>query len=354
MARMALRKSIPRRGARGDDHREVLLDRLLVECRHFRNFDFRVAVGRRLVDSGTLDAIAARQYTAPGGQQQHFGGGGGTLATMVHRSLRPSGVACGGRRVPSVEVRDEGVLDVAAALQDASDELPHCMRVAVVFATHPPESPPEGQGRGICHEEEDLLGRTTWAEAFLRIGDQDADGQHDAEVTEHCARYIGAGTTECLVGESVWVIRHCDGDGCPSDFRREPRMLGAVVAFLPQPAPPLDRTDGGDRAPRPFERAAAYAEKTDRVRYRAQVDAALQHCAALDCDGVVVGCVEGICGSEVFRHPMAEVAEVWRDSLAAHGEHFRRVAFALGKETPLNRRVTAGFLSEIVGAVEQR
>jgi hypothetical protein len=76
------------------------------------------------------------------------------------------------------------------------------------------------------------------------------------------------------------------------------------------------------------------------------VESAVKLCCLLDCDGLAVGCSEGICGSEIFHHPLAEVTEVWRDVLSYTGAQFRVVSFALGKDTPLNRNCTTGFLTE--------
>lgn len=90
-----------------------------------------------------------------------------------------------------------------------------------------------------------------------------------------------------------------------------------------------------------------YADRADRVQLRAQVEAVLRACCLLDCDGLVIGCAEGICGSELFGHPMVEVAEVWRDALGPKEAQFRRVAFALGKDNPLNQKVTSGLLKEV-------
>merc|ERR1712118_389640 len=84
--------------------------------------------------------------------------------------------------------------------------------------------------------------------------------------------------------------------------------------------------------------------------YRTQVESALRVCCLLDCDGLVVGCAEGLCGSEIVGHPIAEVTEVWGEALGPVADHFRRVAFALGKETPLTRRCTACLLEEKLNA----
>lgn len=55
-------------------------------------------------------------------------------------------------------------------------------------------------------------------------------------------------------------------------------------------------------------------------------------------DGLVVGCAEGICGSELFGHPMAEVVQVWRDELDRAGSNFRAVVFALGNGHKSSKR----------------
>lgn len=379
--------------------------KLQAECRHFRNFDFRMAVTANLVSSGTLEAILRRAYTSPSGEEIPFGGRAETLATLPHRVLRPGGVSCSGRRVPALEVRPGDVLDVAANLQEGTSVLPHCNKVAIIFAGHPPQVPTT-HGRGaVCLEEVQLLGRTTWSEVFFTIAPPDQpEPQRSArqsglkgrwrypdqldsttglwsggstprtlskhtqfgtadqmlprvEVSEHCDKYVQAGVPECIVAESLWLLRHYGGcDGMPGEWRAEPREFGAAVSFLPQQFPELATAAGsvtanGSAAPaRSSDRRCVYRDKADRVRYRAQVEAAIKVCCLLDCDGLVVGCAEGICGSEVFGHPIAEVAEVWREVLEAAASQFRVVAFALSKDTPMNTRNTASLLQEILGA----
>jgi len=93
-----------------------------------------------------------------------------------------------------------------------------------------------------------------------------------------------------------------------------------------------------------------YAADESRLAYRRQVESAIKVCCLLDCDGIAVGCAEGVCGSELYGHPLAEVTEVWRDVLSQMAAQFRVVSFALGKDTPSNRRCTTGFLAEALGA----
>lgn len=267
-----------------------------------------------------------------------------------------------------MEVRGEGMLDVAVSLQEATPTMPHCNKVAVVFAAHPAQVP-RGD-RGICLEESELLGRTTWGEVFFSIeaeGQQQQKSAHaefpHVSVSKYCdSSYIQAGAPECLIAENVWLLRHAGlagGDGPPGAWRTETREISAVT-FLPQSSPELSSSSAplnGNHhppsallAPPTVSRKCAYADKASRVCYHKQVEAVVKACCLLDCDGLVVGCAEGICGSELFGHPMAEVAQVWREVLEKAGSHFRVIVFALGKDTPLNRSCTTGFLAEELGA----
>lgn len=291
-----------------------------------------MALTERLVLSGTLEAVINRSYMGPQGHVE-FGGRGGTLETVSHLVLRPRGLAASGRRVPSLEIRLEGVLDVAVALQDGSDVLPHCNKVGIIIAAH--SANPTRDAGGVSMEEKDLLGRTTWCLAYFDI---DMDSGHVA-VSDRSVRYIGAGAPECLIAENIWLLRHMATDGMPGEWRSEPRNLGTAVTYLPQAAP--------EKA---SDSHVGYADKVDRVQYRAQVAAAVQACCLLDCDGLVIGCAEGICGSELFGHPLMEVGEVWRDVLSMRSAQFRRIAFALGKETPFNRKCTAAIIQDVIGA----
>jgi len=47
---------------------------------------------------------------------------------------------------------------------------------------------------------------------------------------------------------------------------------------------------------------------------------------------------------------MAEVVQVWREVLDKMSAQFRVIVFALGKDTPMNRRCTTGFLAAELGA----
>merc|ERR1712072_385108 len=88
------------------------------------------------------------------------------------------GIACAGRRVPYVEVRAEGILDVAVALQEASPTMPHCNKIAVVFAGHPAQAP--RGSRGISWEEAELLGRTTWSEVFFTVSSEEGQNMQSS------------------------------------------------------------------------------------------------------------------------------------------------------------------------------
>lgn len=263
------------------------------------------------------------------------------------------------------------MLDAVVSLQEASPTMPHCNKVAVVFAGHPAQV--LNGDRGICWEESELLGRTTWGEVFFCVN---AEGvQHEGlaaadfpnlEMTKYCdSAYIQAGAAECLIAENVWLLRHGSPsrDGTPGSWRAEPRELSAI-SFLPESRPPLSSAplngggfmNDGHHPPAALlaaptvSRKCAYADKSTRASYHGQVEAAIKACCLLDCDGLVVGCAEGICGSEIFGHPMAEVVQIWRDVLNKAGSQFRVIVFALGKDTPMNRRCTTGFLAEELGA----
>jgi len=316
-----------------------------------------------------LEALFFHSYTAPNGQEIAFGGRDGTMAIQTSRGSRLGGVACAGRRVPHVEVRAEGMLDVATSLQEASPAMPHCNKVAVVFAGHPAQVP--RGAHGIGWEESELLGRTTWGEVFFTVDSQGVQHQRSDQaelphvgVTKYCdSAYIQAGTPECIIAENVMLLRHASPSesGAPGPWRAEPRELSAIC-FLPEHAPQLSSTTSsggsvsGTHCPGALltvptvSRQCVYADKSSRICYRSQVEAVVKACCLLDCDGLVVGCAEGICGSELFGHPMAEVVQLWRDVLDKAASHFRVVAFALGKDTPLNRKCTTGFLAEVLGA----
>jgi len=357
-----MRHVFPRQGRqRKGDYSESLLVRLRSECRHFYNADFRNAVTENLVNSGTLGAILQRGYESAGGGDIPFGGRDGTLATRTSKSSRPGGIACAGRRVPHIEVRSESMLDVAMDLQEATPSMPHCNKVAVVFAGHPAQVP--RGARGICQEEAELLGRTTWGEVFFTVEAPEGPSQvPHVGVSKYCdSAYIQAGKPECLIAENVWLVRHAGlSDTAPGEWRAEPRDVSAIC-FLPQSAPPLAydkesiQNDGhhpsSARQVAPtVSRRCGYADKENRVIYRGQVEAAIKAGCLLDCDGLVIGCAEGICGSEVFGHPMTEVVQVWRDVLESTSAQFRVIVFALGKDTPMNRRCTTGYLAEQLGA----
>lgn len=263
------------------------------------------------------------------------------------------------------------MLDAAVSLQEASPTMPHCNKVAVLFAGHPPQVP--RGARGICWEESELLGRTTWGEVFFSVGTPGVQHQESGaedvpplEVTKYCdSAYVQASVAECLIAENVWLLRHGSpsSDGTPGPWRSEPRELSAI-SFLPESEPPLSSASASSSGPKndghhpasallaapTVSRKCTYADKGTRVCYHSQVEAAIKACCLLDCDGLVVGCAEGICGSEIFGHPMAEVVQVWRDVLDKAGSQFRVIVFALGKDTPMNRRCTTGFLTEELGA----
>merc|ERR1719245_1800684 len=70
-----------------------------------------------------------------------------------------------------------------------------------------------------------------------------------------------------------------------------------------------------------------------RLRYKQQVLAAVQACALYHCDGLIIGCAEGILGAHL---PMVMAAEVWAEVLFGEGNcrsvafNFRAVTFGLG------------------------
>lgn len=360
---MSMRHVFPRQGRqRQGSFSESFLARLRAECRHFHNADFRNAVTENLVNSGTLGPILCRSYKSADGREIPFGGRGGTLATRTSKGSCMGGIACTGRRVPHIEVRGECMLDVAVSLQEASPAMPHCNKVAVVFAGHPAQAP--RGARGICQEEAELLGRTTWGEAFFTIESPESATSEVPNVTvsKYCdSAYIQAGTPECLIAENLWLLRHAGlSDTSPGEWRSEPRELCAIC-FLPETMPPLTSARGvmeneGHHPSATLQvsptvcRRCSYADKHNRVCYHRQVEAVIKACCLLDCDGIVVGCAEGICGSEIFGHPMSEVAQVWRDVLDKTSAQFRVIVFALGKDTPMNRRCTSGYLAEQLGA----
>merc|ERR1719379_1513093 len=320
---MALRQQFPRRGHRRQEGCwEALLTRLRCECKHFQNADFRNAVTHNLVNSGTMEALLLRRYVAPDGEEMPFGGRDGTLPLQASRGSHLGGVVCVGRRVPIVEVRTEGMLDAVISLQEAGEPgMPHCNKVAVLFAAHPAQNSLDR--RGICQEEAELLGRSSWGEVFFSVPDTSTPQHKTAaepsqiEISRFCDRsYIQEGSTEHLIAENVWLLRHAGSEvgGAPGSWRMEPREFSAVC-FLPHIAPQLrdaiPRSSPAEREHTPSKAltptptsgsGCAYADKDFRVAYHHQVEAALKACSLLDCDGLVVGCAEGICGSEIFGH----------------------------------------------------
>jgi len=346
---MALRNNYPRFRRRGegdpdfhcdtgdDDFKNVFLTRFKAECLHFRNFDFRMSVAEHCVNSGTLHAVHSRRYTRDDGSIVSIGGEGSDLLEMSAQIVgRHGGVACHGTRVPVVETRQESVVDAAHALEASS-----CNKVAILFAAHQPDKTHEGQG--MCSEERDLVSRTNWIEVFLHVQKVES-GKTQVGPSALGEKYVKAGAEECLLVQNLHVLRGAgQGRGAPGPFLPAPYEVAVVVGFLPKPSPDLA---GGEST----LRNAKYANKSDRVQYRAQVEAALRLVSLLDCDGLVVGCGEGIVGSEVYGHPLNEVSEVWRDALLPKMAQFRRVTFALGEETPQNRRDTTRALAEALQA----
>lgn len=341
---MALRNNYPRFRRRGeadpdfncdtgdDDFGNVFLTRFKAECVHFRNFDFRMSVSEYCVNSGTLHAVRNRCYRREDGSVVTIGGEGSNLLETTAQIVgRHGGVACHGRRTPIVEVRQESVLDAAHALESSQ-----CNKVAIIFAAHQPQKTREGQG--MCLEEKDLVSRTNWIEVFMHI-QKDNGGTHVGP-SALGEKYVKAGAEECLLVQNLQVLRGAgEGRGAPGPFLARPREVGVIVGFLPKSSP--DLAGGASTL-----RNAEYADTADRVQYRAQVESALRLASLLDCDGLVVGCGEGIVGSEVYGHPLSEVSEVWRDALMPKMNQFRRVVFALGEETQQNRRDTTRALAE--------
>jgi len=323
--------------AREGDPGEDVLSVLRRDCPHFRNFHFRAIVAKDLINSGTMEAIASRCYVRPDGLLVEFGGRGGTLETVPHIVRRPGGVACSGRLMPSLEILTQGPLDAAVALQAGCPGLPACNKVGIVFAAHPPQLPPDHRGIGISFEESELLGRSTWSEVYFRAA-LTPERRSSIEVLEGCRRYIDAGAPHCLAAEHLWLLRDSDGDSGPGGWRSEPVELGTAVCFLPQSGPVVERLSNG---------AHVYADRADRAAYHKQVEAALSVCCLTDCDALVVGCAEGVCGSELFGHPLHEAIEVWREVLEIRSLQFKRFAFALGKTKPSD---TSRLLVDIVGA----
>lgn len=346
---MALRNNYPRFRRRGeadpdfkcetgdDDFGNVFLTRFKAECLHFRNFDFRMSVSEYCVNSGTLHAVRNRRYIREDGSIVTIGGEGSDLLETTAQIVgRHGGVACHGRRTPLVEARQESVLDAAHALESSQ-----CNKVAIIFAAHQPQKTNEGQG--MCLEEKDLVSRTNWIEVFLHVQKEENGGTHVGP-SALGEKYVKPGAEECLVVQNLTVLRGAgEGRGAPGPFLARPREVAVVVGFLPKASPELA---GGDST----LRDALYAEKADRVQYKTQVESALRLVSLLDCDGLVVGCAEGIVGSEVYGHPLTEVAEVWRDALLPKMAQFRRVVFALGEQTPKNRRDTTIALAEALNA----
>lgn len=314
---MLLRKRYPRKGQLVWSEHDVdrLISRLGVECPHFQNYGFRVAVQEGVVCSGMLEALQQGFIETEEGKA-FFGGGGGTLRTTA-RFSRPrltSGAACAGRRVPSLELRREPALDTAAWLQAGSPTLPSCNKIGLIFAVHPPSAPTNNVG--ITREETELMWRTTFCQAFLNT-----EGDSMSCVTvRNLGKYLAAGEPECLVVENVWLLRH-SADQYPGDWRREARDFGIACGFLPTASPRVTCATA--------DPLCRYEDERDRLRYRAQVQAAVEACCLLDCDALVIGCADGICGSELFGHPITECAEVWKEVLTPLLPQFKRVTFGL-------------------------
>merc|ERR1740122_435900 len=113
--------------------------------------------------------------------------------------------------------------------------------------------------------------------------------------------YPRAGAEEGLLVENVWVLREREG----------PHFGEEVGCVLPAAgAWPLHVAYGLVPAPR----AGPLAEPellAARLRYKRQVAAAVQACALASCDGLLIGCAEGVPGGEI-----AQVgAEVWAEVL---------------------------------------
>lgn len=153
--------------------------------------------------------------------------------------------------------------------------------------------------------------------------------------------YPSAGEEAGLLVENVWVLRE-----------RASREYGAEAGpFLPPSGawplavayglvPELGAVIREDSSGTPAALGAA------RLRYKRQVVAALQACALAGCDGLLIGCAEGVLGSDVAAHPAASVAaDVWAEVLLGEGGRagmagfFKVVAFCTGGRT--NPRVLA-------------
>jgi len=304
------------------EHLGAVLCRLKAHSPHFRNVDFRLAYTEYAMRNRTLEA--ALRMAPP---------------LQLQRASQPRGAVCTAERQCLVEVNyNLSALDAALDLQEAA----HLMKPGLILAGHPTDA----KTALCCYEERELLARTNWSTAFVDpstcaslSGEGNvADIREERNVAP--APCLEAGSPTCLFAEDIAVLRKEGQNQLDGDLVRTPKELPAAVCFLPRPM------------------NGAYTSRADRLEYRQQVAAVLKVCCLLHLDGVCVGCTEGIAGSELFGHPLHEVAEVWRDVLQDRGalgtdapmaSHFKRVVFVSSKDNPHSSVRTPVVLREVLG-----
>lgn len=322
----------------------ALIRRLKAGSPHFGAFAFRTAFCSRCLDTGTLAAVLGRCYRSPCGRQVLLGDG--VAEARVRLVARPGGVACGGgNRHGAVVFVEHSALDAAAVV--AAEH--RCNTLGLAFAAHAVE---DGLREGVSAEEAELLARTSYGAAYVspavcrdlaRAYGSEWPGADGAGPT--AMPYPRPGEAEVLAVENVWVLRDRTG----------PALGEECGPFLPPDgAWPLTVALG--LVPEASGGVADEAAlKSARLRYKRQVTSVVQACALAGCDGLLVGCAEGVLGAEAAPHPAAAAAaEVWAEVLLGEGSapglaaHFRAVAFCLGGRA--NRRRIEATKAELLAA----
>eukprot|EP00428_Durinskia_dybowskii_P024341 CAMPEP_0170246998 /NCGR_PEP_ID=MMETSP0116_2-20130129/23286_1 /TAXON_ID=400756 /ORGANISM="Durinskia baltica, Strain CSIRO CS-38" /LENGTH=420 /DNA_ID=CAMNT_0010497875 /DNA_START=60 /DNA_END=1320 /DNA_ORIENTATION=+ len=311
-----------------------LIRRLRAGSTHFAHYAFRTTFVSKCLDSGMLQAALGRRFMSKAGEMVLLGEG--IAAINARRVARSSGAACaGGSKHGVVVFTERSALDSAAEMASVHG----CHAFSLVFAAHSLE---EKHCDRLSAEEAELLARTSYGLAYITQADRcdlargyGSEWPDDAGVGAGAlvgaAAYPRPGAEEGVAIENIWVLRERAG----ADYGEE------CGEFLPaEGAWPVAFAYGVVREP-VAEDASAEVDSTEtlaaRLRYKRQVAHAIQACAVTGCDGLLIGCAEGVLRGEMApRISDTVAAEVWAEVLLGEGgrpglaSHFRAIAFCLG------------------------
>jgi len=313
----------------------ALLRRLKAASPHFGCYPFRAAFVDRCVDSGTLEALLGQRYVDPS-TGSHVILGSGIAGIRARYISNIGGTVCrGGSYHGKLAILDESCLDAAPIL--AVDH--HCNSMALVFGAHSLKDP---HSERVSAEEAELLARTSYglsfvsnslckdiAESYGSTWPEDASMSHGC-LLGHQHKPRGH-PEEGLAVENLWVIRErgspiLGGEAGPYYSHERAWSLHLAYGVMPEVAAEGDRRDD--------------SLEEVRRRYKSKVIACLKACALAGCDGLLVGCAEGVLACEVYKGVSCEMAaDVWGEVLLGDDEtpglarHFKAIAFCLGGRT---------------------